>query len=1079
MKKVTALFCAIALVVTGFGFAPQSTKAADAGWFDAIFDTPAGVPWYHYHTDKTTAGDQEGIWDYTGPGGAEAQYTNGDKVESFAWKVSKLNSEAEWLETDNLMDIPCVKQGDTWVKPTPGMNYKLNMTIDYTNNTNGDTQLQIWNVNGYDGEVEHKDVEDNVIFNPRKSITSWSCENVDIFLMPGNEFKIHLGVAVQESYKYYDPDTHKTAKFTNGATFTISDFSLVPDSEYDVVPANDDTFKPSVNNPWTLSAHYVPSTATPPADNGSYGVMLYNVAGDETDIANTTMKLASTVGEPEKDEQGQRITDPAKRWWWISASLLGYAEQAGLEDKYDVSSGTITVNTSKATGEDCYLYVYVDGTEYQFALDEGLNELEIPEFIYAGGQDIKFLFDEMPKGAVVNIEDIQFTQEPDDWETVPNAEPTFTEGPWNMFGNFVDEPGSGIYGVLQYKANTVNPESYKDYDFRVASNSGWEDAWSVFARLEDYCSDYFDVGDEYNVTIKLNSSKATVPKPDPSALDQLLVIVGADKYYFDLQAGENTLNIHGNNYNLNQSEPHEQILLQMDGLEKGTVLTVTDIQTSGPNDGWINVPNKKDTTVGAWTLFGWWDATHWSKLAYKNRAGATGLGATDIKVRRNSDSLNAMAALAMLPNYLATAKDTKDRPIANADEYQIKVTMNASGLDSSVNNYGTVRLLANDQAFDFNIQKGTKTYDLLELCGKKMTYDSLKTGDVEFELDKVSPKAVLNIQKIEFVGPDDQSQDVPNGVTIQPEGTPWFLYAITAPEDDRYGAMRYEVIGDPADLSSLKITLKSVSGWLDARSVRATLNSYLDSLTVGKTYKITVKMAIDESGVAPADKNPSYDKKLRMTLDNKNYDFNVANPAVGTQTFEQLFTYTGASKHLAFDFDQLLKGSKVRFSSIEIVDPTAPTTTQTPTTQSPTQPTTQAPTGDTTQAPTEVTTSAQQPTDVTTKQAETATVKAPGKAKIKKVYKKKRSAKKLKVKLKKVKGAKGYQVAVYKSKKTAKKNKKALAKKYTKKLKVTLKSKKLKKKKKLYVRARAYVLNASGIKVFGKWSAIKKGKTKK
>ena len=132
-----------------------------------------------------------------------------------------------------------------------------------------------------------------------------------------------------------------------------------------------------------------------------------------------------------------------------------------------------------------------------------------------------------------------------------------------------------------------------------------------------------------------------------------------------------------------------------------------------------------------------------------------------------------MAALAMLPNYLATAKDTKNRPIANADDYQIKVTMNASGLDSSVTNYGKVRLLANDQAFDFDIQKGTKTYDLLQLCGNKMTYDNTKTNDVEFELDKVSPKAILNITKIEFIGPDDESQDVPNGTAFKPEGTPW------------------------------------------------------------------------------------------------------------------------------------------------------------------------------------------------------------------------------------------------------------------------------------------------------------------
>ena len=100
-------------------------------------------------------------------------------------------------------------------------------------------------------------------------------------------------------------------------------------------------------------------------------------------------------------------------------------------------------------------------------------------------------------------------------------------------------------------------------------------------------------------------------------------------------------------------------------------------------------------------------------------------------------------------------------------------------------------------------------------------------------------------------------------------------------------------------------------------------------------------------------------------------------------------------------------------------------------------------------------------------------IKVPGKAKIKKVYKKKKSSKKVKVKLKKVKGAKGYQVVVSKKKKG-----KALVKKYTKKLKVTLKSKKLKKKKKLYVRARAYTLDGN-LKVFGAWSKAKKVRIKK
>ncbi len=101
------------------------------------------------------------------------------------------------------------------------------------------------------------------------------------------------------------------------------------------------------------------------------------------------------------------------------------------------------------------------------------------------------------------------------------------------------------------------------------------------------------------------------------------------------------------------------------------------------------------------------------------------------------------------------------------------------------------------------------------------------------------------------------------------------------------------------------------------------------------------------------------------------------------------------------------------------------------------------------------------------------------KAKIKKIYKKKKTAKKLKLKIKKLKNVSGYQVAIYKSKKAATKNKKRLFKKNIKKNKVKLviKSKILRNKKKLFVKVRGYRKNAKGL-IFGKWSGIKKVKVK-
>ena len=671
----------------------------------------------------------------------------------------------------------------------------------------------------------------------------------------------------------------------------------------------------------------------------------------------------------------------------------------------------------------------------------------------------------------------EFTLTGDDsWQTVPNADPNFTDGPWNMFGNFIDDPEvTGNYGILQYKKTGDNPK-YSDYTFRPVSVSGWE-AWSVFARLENYLADYYDFGDQYDITLTLNSSKATVPKTDPEALDKLLIVVGNDKHYFELTQGVNTLRMTGE-YAVDKADPHEQILLEMDGLEAGTELTVQNIQLTSPNDGWTNVPNKTWTSVGAWSLYSAWDETHWSKLAYKSSGTSTGLGAYNFRLRRTSKEWTKEASMATLSNYLSTAKDTKGYAMSDGDLYNTKVTINASGLRDDVTNYGSLMFTINGEHFKFDVQKGTHTYDLKEITGNEFTYNKNNTKDIDFEFDEMTDKAIVNISDIKIINVSGSGTDVPNGQSVKPEGTPWTLYAITDATAGQYGALKYTIEGIPADLSSLKLNLKSVSGWFGARSVYAMLLGRLNGLENGKEYRFTIKANIDESNVQTADRDVTYDKQLRVTLNQQDKDFDVAFNPSGVQTYTETFTYDSTKdNHVVFQLDQLLKGTIFSINSVEIVPVVGPTTTPVPSTEqtSSVNPSTEVPSTD---VPTsgETVTGA---TDVTTKSGETTTVKAPGKAKIKKVYKKKKSAKKLKVKLKKTKGAKGYQVAVYKSKKTAKKNKKALVKKFTKKLKVTIKSKKLKKKKKLYVRARAYVLDFSGKKVYGKWSSIKKGKTKK
>lgn len=104
------------------------------------------------------------------------------------------------------------------------------------------------------------------------------------------------------------------------------------------------------------------------------------------------------------------------------------------------------------------------------------------------------------------------------------------------------------------------------------------------------------------------------------------------------------------------------------------------------------------------------------------------------------------------------------------------------------------------------------------------------------------------------------------------------------------------------------------------------------------------------------------------------------------------------------------------------------------------------------------------------------TTKAPnvGKTKVKKATKKK-SAKNVKISIKKIKDAKNYQVQISKKKKFNKKN--ILVKKTVNKVKFTIKNKKLKNKKKLFVRVRACKV-VNGKKYYGAWSNTKKIKIK-
>ena len=1074
MKKTISIVCVMAMFFTGLAFAPQSVGADDV-WYDLVGNWSAGIRQCEVPDGETS------IWTYEKDGNTEIKCANAYTIQGFKWQTV-VNGEACFFKTTDLKDVACVSTESGLVKPSANKFYNLHAKIKYTPPDDGNHTAQMTvETKGGLGDENIPFTQWKVKQSKTNPDTTQLEQEVDgiVCMVEGLDFQFCINYGfLSDSQKF---------KMQQGI-IEITEFSLTEESGWNVVPSNEDYA--IANTPWSARANYNPVNP-----GGSYGITWYRLdeGASASYVSGTTFKLRGTVGVQETYpadypdvEKRNKPVDSADRWWWTSATLKNYLPKAGVQYLRNKYTGTIVLNSTKATEGDCKLFVYVDGKEYPFSITEGRNTLSIPEFTYKEDDqttdDIKFLFDEMPKNTDVNIESVEFTRVDDGWTNVPNMDPDFTVGPWNMVATY-DVKGlneqtqevEGIFGALQYKANKANPSEYSDYTVKVLSNSNWIEEgvlkYSAFTRLENYCADYLDEGDEYDITIKLNSTKATVPSPKPNILDQLVVVVGSDVYYRDLVAGSNTIRLQGT-YNWDKDMPHEQILLNLDGLQLDTEITVTDIQINGPNNGWTNVPNKRQTSVGMWTTLAEWSATRWSKLAYRPNASGSGLSAYDFKTRRTSKDYTLEASMAWLNDYLATAKDTKGNALDNGDPYAPTITMTAGGLGDSVSNYGKMWVNINGTRFSFDVKKGNNTYDLRQLTGNALVYSDENAQDVEFYFDELEDKSVINISKIEFAPLTEPGEDIPNGEAVSPEGTPWTLYAITNPSSGQYGALKYSIDGNPSDLSSLKLYVKSVSGAFIANATFAHLTDYLNNLKNGQNYKITINVAIDESSVVKRD--VPYNKQLRVIVNEQNMDFDIPDTPGATTTLQRVFEYDSSKdKDISFQLDQLLQGTKFSVKSIvieETTDPTQGPTTVNPTTENPSSvdPTSEGPTG--TDTSTAVTSS---------KNDTTTNVVIPGKTKIKKIYKKKKSAKKLKLKLKKVKGAKGYQIAVYKSKKKAKKNKKALVKKFVKyKKKIVIKSKKLKKKKKLYVRARAYVLDADKVKVFGKWSPIKKAKIK-
>ena len=161
---------------------------------------------------------------------------------------------------------------------------------------------------------------------------------------------------------------------------TITSVKYTSDVSWTKVPNNNDSF---TTGKWRLFANYVGFDAQG-NDTGYWGSMAYNTSNNGASIGDTKMKITGVSG------------------WLDAYSCMGVLEGYAQLAKYSEYTGTIKINSSKATKSGKKLRVLVDEKAYEFSLSAGDNTLNISKFTFAGqSTDVVFEFDQLEVGTEI------------------------------------------------------------------------------------------------------------------------------------------------------------------------------------------------------------------------------------------------------------------------------------------------------------------------------------------------------------------------------------------------------------------------------------------------------------------------------------------------------------------------------------------------------------------------------------------------------------------------------------------------------------------------------------------------------
>ncbi len=364
-------------------------------------------------------------------------------------------------------------------------------------------------------------------------------------------------------------------------------------------------------DPWTITANNDGSTA--------WGHMRYKKTG--TGVSSVQIKPINTA--------------MGNHYYWNTASLEGY-----LANLVDGREYTATITLSYTAGEAeagktpqlRYIIEAANTGEANLNLNNGTGTytIDIPKFTYeveAGKNDIKFELDSLEKGSIFQVTDITFT--PTGWDEVPISAAGFnpTGTPWTL--KPIND-GATTWGSMYYDI-VGDPAAIGSTKMRV-NNPGGEFDWNL-AILEDYAKDNMEVGHSYTATIVYDYDDA--PGKSGAAGDELKVAIDNNASIIDVgttPTGSYTTDT------FEYTGSDDDVTFFLDGLTKGSSLSISSVTFTNQDGDFENVPNDTDfTPTGTpWTLKAINNAStgQYGKLMYQvDGTPASNIGSTLINLK--------------------------------------------------------------------------------------------------------------------------------------------------------------------------------------------------------------------------------------------------------------------------------------------------------------------------------------------------------------------------------------------------------------------------------------------------------------